>query len=173
MQNILYHNSSGRDSFTGNLKVKEVHRAMTLHPVKRHKHMYRIHNYMRGLKIHALEQETLFKHRDIYAMLHLLSGGNNDLTRYGLASNMPLFDRKIGEEGYLGDPFSLGKKPGLLKSPLIRIPWSFVSRTVSAPGNLNPRKKLESHIREGLDDVIREVSIDHERREDRSLRIMF
>ncbi|KAI5724802.1 hypothetical protein M8J77_007339 [Diaphorina citri] len=49
MQHILYHNSSGRDAFTGNLKVKEVHRAMTLHPVKRHKYMYRIHNYMRFL----------------------------------------------------------------------------------------------------------------------------
>uniref|UniRef100_A0A8D8TS28 Hexosyltransferase n=1 Tax=Cacopsylla melanoneura TaxID=428564 RepID=A0A8D8TS28_9HEMI len=181
MQNILYHNSSGRDAFTGNLKVKEVHRAMTLHPVKRHKHMYRIHNYMRGLKIHEISQETLFKHRDIYTMLHLLGGGSNstshgklellwnarelsqselthrDLTHFGLALNVPLFDKGLGEEGYLGDPFSLGKKPGLLKSSLSLSPWTFMSRTVSAPGNLNPRKKLESHIKEGLDDVIREV----------------
>lgn len=47
MQTILYHNSSGRDAFTGNLKQKEVHRAITLHPVKQHTHMYRIHNYMK------------------------------------------------------------------------------------------------------------------------------
>jgi len=47
MQTILYHNSSGRDAFTGNLKQKEVHRAITLHPVKQHSHMYRIHNYMK------------------------------------------------------------------------------------------------------------------------------
>lgn len=47
MQTILYHNSSGRDAFTGNLKQKEVHRAITLHPVKQHDHMYRIHNYMK------------------------------------------------------------------------------------------------------------------------------
>jgi len=49
MQTILYHNSSGRDAFTGNLKQKEVHRAITLHPVKQHSHMYRIHNYMKVL----------------------------------------------------------------------------------------------------------------------------
>jgi chondroitin sulfate synthase len=47
MQTILYHNSSGRDAFTGNLKQKEVHRAITLHPVKQHQHMYRVHNYMK------------------------------------------------------------------------------------------------------------------------------
>jgi hypothetical protein len=47
MQTILYHNSSGPDAFTGNLKQKEVHRAITLHPVKQHRHMYRVHNYMK------------------------------------------------------------------------------------------------------------------------------
>lgn len=47
MQTILYHNSSGSQAFTGRLKYKEVHRAITLHPVKQHKHLYRVHNYMR------------------------------------------------------------------------------------------------------------------------------
>jgi len=51
MQTILYHNSSGRDAFTGNLKQKEVHRAITLHPVKQHTHMYRIHNYMKVCRV--------------------------------------------------------------------------------------------------------------------------
>lgn len=47
MQTILYHNSSGYEAFTGNLKQKEVNRAITLHPVKQHQYMYRLHNYMR------------------------------------------------------------------------------------------------------------------------------
>jgi hypothetical protein len=47
MQSILYHNSSGAQAFTGSLKKKEVHRAITLHPVKSPPHMYRLHNYMR------------------------------------------------------------------------------------------------------------------------------
>jgi len=50
MQTILYHNSSGRNAFTGNLKQKEVHRAITLHPIKQHQHMYRVHNYMKVSK---------------------------------------------------------------------------------------------------------------------------
>ncbi|KAF4531603.1 hypothetical protein B566_EDAN010069 [Ephemera danica] len=47
MQTILYHNSSGAEAFAGRLKHKEVHRAITLHPVKQHRHLYRVHNYMR------------------------------------------------------------------------------------------------------------------------------
>lgn len=46
MQSIFYHNSSGQMAFTGPLKSREFHRAITLHPVKQHAHMYRIHNYL-------------------------------------------------------------------------------------------------------------------------------
>jgi len=49
MQNIFYHNSSGRLAFTGPLKSREVHRAITLHPVKQYSHMYRLFNYLQVL----------------------------------------------------------------------------------------------------------------------------
>jgi len=60
MQTILYHNSSGRDAFTGSLKHKEVHRAITMHPVKQHEYLYRIHNYVR---VRVNETFLLFGHR--------------------------------------------------------------------------------------------------------------
>lgn len=47
MQVILYHNHSGQTAFTGDLKQKEVHRAITLHPIKQPKHMHRLHNYFK------------------------------------------------------------------------------------------------------------------------------
>ena len=46
MQLIMYHNSSGREAFTKKLKSKEVHRAISLHPIKQHAYLYRLHNYM-------------------------------------------------------------------------------------------------------------------------------
>lgn len=46
MQVILYHNQSGEYAFTGDLKQKEVHRAITLHPVKQPRNMYRLHKYV-------------------------------------------------------------------------------------------------------------------------------
>lgn len=56
MQTILYHNSSGYEAFTGNLKQKEVNRAITLHPVKQHQYMYKIHNYMRVRHMFSFEE---------------------------------------------------------------------------------------------------------------------
>lgn len=47
MQVIFYHNNSGRTAFTGDLKQKEVHRAITLHPVKQPQYMYKLHNYVK------------------------------------------------------------------------------------------------------------------------------
>lgn len=47
MQVILYHNQSGNAAFTGDLKQKEVHRAITLHPVKQPQNMHRLHKYVK------------------------------------------------------------------------------------------------------------------------------
>lgn len=46
MQSILYHSKSGSDAYAGPLKKQEVHRAITLHPVKNHTHLYRLHTYI-------------------------------------------------------------------------------------------------------------------------------
>lgn len=50
MQIILYHNQSGEAAFTGDLKRKEVHRAITLHPIKHPQYMYKLHNYAKASK---------------------------------------------------------------------------------------------------------------------------
>lgn len=46
MQYILRHNSSGRNAYTGKLKRKEIHNAITLHPIKQAPLMYRLHSYV-------------------------------------------------------------------------------------------------------------------------------
>lgn len=46
MQSIFHHNSSGSRAFSGNLKNKEVHSAISLHPVKKAPFMYRLHSYV-------------------------------------------------------------------------------------------------------------------------------
>jgi Chondroitin N-acetylgalactosaminyltransferase. len=35
--------------------------------------------------------------------------------------------------------------------------WEFISRSLYSAGNANPRRRIESPLREGLDDVVREV----------------
>ncbi|XP_063233384.1 chondroitin sulfate synthase 1 [Bacillus rossius redtenbacheri] len=140
MQTILYHNSSGHAAFTGSLKKKEVHHAITLHPVKHHAQMYRIHNYMKGLKIQELQRQASLLRRQIAARAADL----------GEARPEPHSQEAI-----------LSAEPGLNKFwPRAEedvLSWDFISRSIFSARNTNPRRRLETPMREGLEDVTREV----------------
>ncbi|KOX69281.1 Chondroitin sulfate synthase 1 [Melipona quadrifasciata] len=199
MQSILYHNSSGAQAFTGNLKKKEVHRAITLHPVKSPPHMYRLHNYMRGLQIQELQQERLNLHRDMHAMAkhrhskhypgdteilepfrpinprELIAGQANR----GVAETEPRHDsfEPIGWNDQDFDHDSthfhfpaptdasrvkcFGVSAGLCSFKPVTsdevIPWDFLSRSEYSLGDSNPRRRIHSDVKEGLEDITREV----------------
>lgn len=105
MQSIFHHNSSGRYAFTGSLKSKEIHSAITLHPVKKAPHMYRIHAYMYGLRAQELRQTALSLHRDISQMKALLQITS---THNILESGVPIFPDGPESNFYLGDHNILG-----------------------------------------------------------------
>lgn len=161
MQSILYHNSSGDQAFTGNLKKKEVHRAITLHPVKSSPYMYRLHNYMRGLKIQDLQQGKIKLQRDIYTMTKELGVNLDHLQNYELADGVPLFSVDPYSEAYPGDTEILGVPVGLRTfKPTTSdevIPWDFISKSEYSLADSNPRRRIHSDIKEGLEDITREV----------------
>lgn len=107
MQSILHHNSSGKYAFTGNLKSKEIHNAITLHPVKRAPLMYRLHSYMQGLRIQDMRQEALSLHRDIAKMKVTMNLTSNQNT---LTSGVSIFPFGPESEYFLGDHDVLGNK---------------------------------------------------------------
>ncbi|XP_043284509.1 chondroitin sulfate synthase 1 [Venturia canescens] len=160
MQTILHHNGND-DAFTGNLKRKEIHRAITLHPVKKPPHMYRIHNYMRGLRIQELQQERVRLHRDVGTMSRELGMGIDDFKKRPLAKNVTLFPNVPDFENYPGDTKVLGLPAGLRSFRPRRsrevIPWDFYSRSEFTLGDLNPRRRVHSDVKEGLDEITREV----------------
>lgn len=170
MQSILHHNSSGNRAFSGNLKNKEVHSAITLHPVKRAPLMYRLHAYNLGLIAQELRQQSLYLHRDIAEMIQLLRipKTNNLLTR-GVSlfpdnDNISVFFRDDHEIlGELINNFQtetniqecahiLGNVPDLTKhSPDTRqevIEWEFIGRSIYSANHANPKRKFEHSYRE-------------------------
>lgn len=122
MQSILRHNSSGKYAFTGSLRTKEIHNAITLHPVKQAPLMYRLHAYMQGLRAQDLRQESLQLHRDIAAMKRLLAGDEERVAAAAAAaqaqadaesaalvsSGVPIFPHGPESDWYLGDHSVLG-----------------------------------------------------------------
>ncbi|XP_058064132.1 chondroitin sulfate synthase 1 [Anopheles bellator] len=159
MQSILHHNSSGNRAFSGSLKNKEVHSAITLHPVKQPAFMYRLHAYMLGLKAQELRQESLLLHRDIAKMTSLLQIPRQ--INKNLAPGVPIFPRDESSADYLGDHNVLGVAPDLNRhrprtlDELLE--WDFIAKSLYSAMHPNPKRRIESSTKEGLSDVIREI----------------
>ncbi|XP_058815020.1 chondroitin sulfate synthase 1 isoform X2 [Topomyia yanbarensis] len=154
MQSILHHNSSGSRAFSGNLKNKEVHSAITLHPVKKPAFMYRLHTYTLGLKAQELRQQTLFLHRDIAQMTALLQIPK---INKNLAPGVPIFPSDESSADYLGDHNILDlnrHRPSHLDEV---IEWDFIAKSLYSGMHPNPKRKIESSLKEGLNDVVREI----------------
>uniref|UniRef100_A0A182MEV0 Hexosyltransferase n=1 Tax=Anopheles culicifacies TaxID=139723 RepID=A0A182MEV0_9DIPT len=158
MQSILHHNSSGSRAFSGNLKSKEVHSAITLHPVKKPAFMYRLHAYMLGLQAQELRQESLLLHRDIAQMTELLQIPR---INKNLAPGVPIFPEDETSTGYLGDHNVLGATPDLNRHrPRTLdevIEWDFIAKSLYSGMHPNPKRRTESSLKEGLTDVVREI----------------
>lgn len=108
MQSIFHHNSSGNRAFSGSLKKKEVHSAITLHPIKRSPLMHRMYAYYLGLTAQELRQQSLYLHRDIAQMISLLQIPK---THKMLARGVPLFPVNDNDSfNFVGDHDILGKK---------------------------------------------------------------
>lgn len=140
MQTIFYHNSSGYEAFTGNLKNKEVHRAVTLHPVKHHQHLYRLHNYMQALRIQELEHKVLLLMRDI-----------RDIS--SLIPDVPKITPNLDEFlNVLGKGPSLNKfKPRDFSEVIL---WDFFTKVIFSTDNSNPKRRIETPLKTALDDVV-------------------
>lgn len=108
MQSIFHHNSSGNRAFSGNLKKKEVHSAITLHPIKRSPLMHRMYAYYLGLTAQELRQQSLYLHRDIAQMISLLQIPK---THKMLARGVPLFPENDNDSfNFVGDHDILGER---------------------------------------------------------------
>lgn len=106
MQSILHHNSSGSRTFSGNLKSREVHNAITLHPVKKAPFMYRLHAYTLGLHVQELRQKKLALHRDIAHMIEQLQMPKSSRL---LAPGVPIFPENDTSGRSQSDHNLLGK----------------------------------------------------------------
>ncbi|XP_049298887.1 chondroitin sulfate synthase 1 isoform X2 [Anopheles funestus] len=154
MQSILHHNSSGNRAFSGNLKSKEVHSAITLHPVKKPAFMYRLHAYMLGLQAQELRQESLLLHRDIAQMTALLQIPR---INKNLAPGVPIFPEDETSTGYLGDHNVLDLNRHRPRTLDEVIEWEFIAKSLYSGMHPNPKRRTESSLKEGLTDVVREI----------------
>ncbi|KAL1517137.1 hypothetical protein ABEB36_000943 [Hypothenemus hampei] len=161
MQVIFYHNKSGTDAYSNNLKTEEVHKAITLHPVKKPEYLYRLHTYIKGLAVQEALQKSLLLHRDIVKSMQQLGYSASHLEHADLAKGVALFSSKQGSRAYLGDTSLLGVAVSSNRYHPKKLEdvqeWELISKSLYSHRDLNPRKRVGSSLKEGLSDVTREV----------------
>ncbi|OQV14696.1 Chondroitin sulfate synthase 1 [Hypsibius exemplaris] len=133
MQTIFYHNGSGSLAFTRDLHSKEVHRAITLHPVKTSQHLYRIQNYYNALKGSILRQEVVGLQRDV-----------NDMNTF-------LYEKT---DSALARPNLYRFRP---QHPDEVLEWEFFSKTLYSHLDYNPRRSPKFSMKWALNDLIMQM----------------
>ena len=146
MQSLFYNNYSKSDvAFTGKLQTPEVHKAITLHPIKKPPYLYRLHNYLHTVKIADLRLKTMQHYREIREMKLLL---HEDLEEPAV--------RKIDAEVR-----SLGLPTGLMKYTVNGyediIPWQFFAKYLYQEKSDSPRRGISKPLQAALDDIVMQV----------------
>lgn len=139
MQHLFYHNyREEKGSFIHSLNAREVHRAITLHPVKEPVHQYRIRNYFSSRHILDLRQKSLNMHREIALMNQEIGLKNNDESSKQLEM-FPSLTKYVPDE-----------RDDVLS-------WEYFTKPVYSDANANPKRGMEFQVRSALDDVIMQI----------------
>lgn len=118
-------------------------------------------SYLQTLKIQQLLQDSIYLHRDIGDSMRHLGYRLDRLEDVELVKDLPLFNEKRGSEHYLGNTQLLGIDASLnrFKARNLRdvLEWEFISKNIYSHRDLNPRKRISTALKEGLNDVVREI----------------
>ncbi|KAF5300099.1 hypothetical protein FQA39_LY11291 [Lamprigera yunnana] len=160
MQVIFYHNQSN-EAFSGNLKQKYIHSAITLHPIKDPESMHRLHNYIKGQSIQEKEQEAITLHRDIASSMSYFGVGPGQLLTSELIEDLPLYPESPGSKNFLGDPEFLGAPVSLNRFIYKKLEdvleWELIAKSLYSHRDFNPKRRIGSSLKEGLSDIVREI----------------
>lgn len=149
MQTIFYHNFFGEVALKGRVRRREVHRSLTLHPIKDPREMYKVHAYFGGFRAQEL------KHRS----LQLLREMRWSAKEYGGCSTpaqaaAPWCD-DISNNSALSKMPSLTKYfPGDIQDLLT---WDFFSKSIYSDQVTNPRRRIESYNEVSINNIISDL----------------
>lgn len=144
MQHLFYHNyREEKGSFTHTLGLKEVNRAITLHPVKEPRYLFRMDKHFKSRKIMELFQRELTLQREMASLSALIvTSGEDD----------NVLDRTTPKQGL---------QPSLNKyvpqRPEDVLPWEFMAKSVFSHSSANPSRGIELALRQSLDDIVMQI----------------
>ncbi|XP_064474434.1 chondroitin sulfate synthase 1-like isoform X2 [Ornithodoros turicata] len=150
MQTIFYHNFFGEVALKGRVRRREVHRALTLHPIKDPMEMYRVHAYFLGFKAQELRHRTLQLLREMRAAAEAYEGCTSPLE-----ASAPWCTSILNSSSALSEMPSMTKFfPHDIQDILT---WDFFSKNIYSAQVTNPRRRFETHYEVSVNNVISDL----------------
>lgn len=158
MQHIFYHNSSGSKAYTKDLLATDVLNAISLHPIKKPKYLYSLHNFINQRRIVDLRQNYLGLERQVFKLKSELYSSvekrSGDLEMFLNSCQSLLADR------FLTKPSLKDAKDSLkLKD---RTDFDFFTRSLFSSTYVSPKRGLEgfwtASIKENIRQIMQEIN---------------
>lgn len=150
MQTIFYHNFFGEVALKGRVRRREVHRSLTLHPIKDPREMYKVHAYFGGFRAQELRHRSLQLLREIRWAAQSYGGC---VSPNQAAS--PWCKGIVNGSSALSEMPSLTKYfPGEIQDLLT---WDFFAKSLYSDQVTNPRRRIESYYEISINNVISDL----------------
>ena len=139
MQQLFYQNhKEPNGSYTHSLKMKEIHRAMTLHPFKNHTYQYRMHNYLSKFNMYNERHRALLLQREINAMESILrETSSEEPNKYGFMPSLNKFQPQSRDQ---------------------LLSWEYLTgKSLFSHLNINPKHGMDGAQKTALEDIMMQV----------------
>ncbi|CAG2186701.1 CHSY [Mytilus edulis] len=138
MQSLFYHNYKEEKGSFKTLTDKIVRKALTLHPIKDQRHLYRIQNYLHSSHIQDLHQKKRNLQREITQIEHNLGilKQADSITRQNIIPSWTKFKPRVRDEV---------------------LPWNFLSKSFISDHDLYSKSDINTPLKHALADSINHV----------------
>ncbi|CAG2229704.1 CHSY [Mytilus edulis] len=139
MQSLFYHNyKEEKGSFKTTLTEKIARKALTLHPIKDQRHLYRIQNYLLSSHIQDLHQKKLNLQREITQMEQNVGTlkPTDSITRQNINPPLTNYKQRVRDEV---------------------MAWKFLSKSFISDHDLYSKSDINTPLKHALADSINQV----------------
>lgn len=156
MQHIFHHNNGGNDAFTGNLLTPENMRATSLHPIKKPKYLYRLHNFVNQRKIIDLRQQYFNLERQIFRLKNELYTNDQNAVEHNtqfrgfLKECVSKLDQRFLKSSSLNDAKNPIKRED-------RNDFDFFTRSLFSSTYVSPKRRLEGFWQASIVENLRQI----------------
>jgi len=148
MQHLFHHNSSAEMGYKeGLIRAKEVNRAITIHPIKSPSSMKKLHLFVKNSEHQKVRHKLVELYREYLEICQFLNISIDNI------ESLNLNELHFNNSKTFGQPINFDS----ISARDTYIPWYFISHNIYSSTNVNPKRHVESHVLQSIENNIQDI----------------